>query len=153
MIPELVDAVLPEGVHDCTVEEIAERFGGYGRTGQRFRLTQKLQEFLNEARSSGIVVAVVVDGSYVTGKDAPGDIDVIVAYRPDYDLRIEELRPFEYNVMSKRAIRSNYKFDAYFFPDGSEEYREWVEFFSSVRADDPDQRTSRTRKGVLRVVL
>src|SRR5436309_780425 len=82
----------------------------------------------------------------ITAKEVPNDIDVIVAYRPDFDLKYEGLRPFEYNVVSKRAIKSAYRFDAFIFPDGSEEYLEWVDFFGKVRTDDPDQRTSRTRK-------
>jgi hypothetical protein len=153
MIPKLVDNVLPEGIHECTFEEVSAIFGQLWRTDQRLKLTEKLRDFLDAARRSGIIAAVVIDGSYVTAKQEPGDIDLVVAYRPDFDLKHEELRPFEYNVLSKRAIRRTYCFDAFIFPDGSQEYHEWVEFFSGVRADDPDQQTSRTRKGVLRIVL
>ncbi len=152
MIPELVDGVLPEGVHECTFEELSEAFGRFWRTDQRIRLTERLRDFVDAARRSGIISAVVVDGSYVTAKEVPGDIDIIVAYRPDFDLR-QELRPFEYNVLSKGAVRRIYRFDAFVLPDGGDEYRLWVEFFSRVRPDDPDLPTSRSRKGLLRVVL
>jgi hypothetical protein len=51
---------------------------------------------------------------------------------------------------SCRGVRS---IDAAVFPDGSPGYHEWVELFCKVRADDPDQKSSRTRKGILRIVL
>jgi predicted nucleotidyltransferase len=153
MIPELVDNVLPEGIHECTFEEVREVFGRFWRTDRRIRLTERLAEFLAAAKKSGIVAAVIVDGSYVTGKEAPSDIDLIVAYKPDFSMKYEELRPFEYSVVSKRAIKRSYRFDAFIFPDGSDEYRHWVDFFGNVRADDPELQTSRTRKGVLRIAL
>lgn len=79
-------------------------------------------------------------------------VDLIVAYRPDFDL-VGELRPFEYNVLSKRAVRARYRFDAFAVPDGSASYVNLVEFFTRVRMDDPDQPFPRERKGLLRIVL
>jgi hypothetical protein len=152
MIPDLADGVLPEGIHECTFEEVSDAFGRFWRTDQRIRLTARLREFLDAARKSGIVAAVLVDGSYVTANEVPNDIDLIVAYRPELDFA-QELRPFEYNVLSKRTIRQAYRFDAFVLPDGGEEYNTWVEFFSRVRPDDPNQQSSRLRKGILRIVL
>jgi hypothetical protein len=152
MIPELVDGVLPEGVHECTFEELSEAFGRFWRTDQRIRLTARLHDFLDAARRSGIVAAVVIDGSYVTAKEVPNDIDLVVALRPDLDFSVPP-PPFVYNVLSKRAIRRSYGFDAFVLPDGGQDYQEWAEFFSRVRPDDPDQQTVRSRKGLLRIVL
>jgi predicted nucleotidyltransferase len=152
MIPELVDNVLPEGVHECTFEEVDQAFGCFRRSDRRPRLTAKLGEFIEAARRSGIVAAVVIDGSYVTAKEEPSDIDLIVAYRPDFDFR-SELRPFEYNVLSKPVLKRAYKFDVFIEADTSEGYRKWVEFFTRVRPGDPGLQTARARKGVLRIVL
>lgn len=152
MIPPLADGVLPEGIHLCTIEEVDETFGGFQRTDCRIRLTQKLRLLVEEARRSGIVAALVIDGSYVTRKNEPEDIDVIVALRPDFDLT-QPLLPFQYDLRSKRRIKEKYRFDARAAVDGSIAYNEWVEFFSHVRPDDPDQATSRTRKGLLRIEL
>ena len=49
---------------------------------------------LEEAKRSGIVAAIVIDGSYVTKKQEPEDIDVIIVLRTDFDLG-QPLRPFE----------------------------------------------------------
>ena len=65
-IPELnTHGLLPPGVHDCTVEEITERFGAFQGGEQRPRLMEKLIAFAAEARASGIVRALLVDGSLV----------------------------------------------------------------------------------------
>ena len=75
------------------------------------------------------MAAVVINGSYVTAKAEPGDIDVIVALRPNFD-RLRELRPFEYNVQSRRMIRQKYRFDVKVALDGSDVYQEAVAFFA-----------------------
>ncbi len=152
VLPQLVLGVLPEGIHPGTIEEVDEAFGRFQRTDRRIRLTAQLRELLNDARRSGIVAALVIDGSYVTRKDEPGDIAIVVAIRPDFDLS-QELRPFEYRVVSKRMIRLGHQFDARVLVDGSELYHEAVDFFARVRRDDPDQADLPPRKGLVRIEL
>lgn len=151
-IPDLVDNVLPEGVHDCTPEEVAAVFGRFQRSDWRTHLTEQLLRYLAEAKRSGLVTAVIVDGSYVTAKDEPGDIDLIVVLTADHDYT-RELRPFEYNVVTKQGIRRmKYPFDVLIRADGSATLAEAVAFFQQVNPDKDAGLTTRTRKGVLRVV-
>lgn len=152
LIPDLDDGVLPEGVHSCTTEEVEQAFGSFTRSDCRQRLTQTLRRYIEDARKARIAVAVVVDGSYITAKSEPGDIDLLLALRPDLDLSME-LLPMEYNVQSKRMVRRLYGFDVLSAIDGSDAYLKQVDFFSRVRLDDPEQRTSRSRKGLLRIDL
>jgi hypothetical protein len=152
MISELEDGVLPEGIHVCTMAEVEQVFGKFQRSDRRIRLTEKLQEFVEEARRSGIVAAVIINGSYVTAKAEPSDIDLIVALRADLDGQ-QDLRPVEHNVQSKRVLRQKYRFDVKVALDGSTVYQEAVAFFAVVRPDDPMQKTSRTYKGLLRIEL
>jgi len=100
------------------MEEVDQVFGRFWRSDRRMRLTDKLRRFVEEARQSGIVAAVVIDGSYVTAKPEPADIDLIVALRPDFNLA-QELRPFEYNIQSKRWVKKTYRFDIRVALDGS----------------------------------
>ena len=82
-IPTLTaDGFLPEGVHDCTLVEIGERFGQFQRSDRRCRLFDRLAEYIQDAQTSGVVNAVIVNGSFVTGKDVPSDIDLIVVSLP-----------------------------------------------------------------------
>jgi hypothetical protein len=152
MIPELQDGVLPEGLYFCTLEEVKMSFGQFSRSDRRPQLTKRLTRYVQDARNSGVVSAIVIDGSYVTAKDEPGDIDLIVALRPDFDLRVE-MRPMEYNIQSKTMVRKLYGFDVLPAVDGSETYQSFLDFFSRVKLNDPDQTTSQERKGALRIEL
>src|SRR5437867_1042247 len=115
MIPQLEDGVLPEGVHDCAFEELERAFGQIQRSDWRVNLTAKLKAYLDEARSSGLVVAVIIDGSFLTAKDEPEDIDLIVVLKPEVPW--ETLRPFEYNAVSKRMIKQMCRFDAFAYAE------------------------------------
>ena len=152
MIPELAGGVLPEGIHQCTLEEVSAAFGQFRRTDRRLRLTDQLERFVRDAQATGIVAAIVIDGSYVTAKDEPGDIDLIVVLRANF-VFTEEALPMEYNIQSKRMVRKLYGFDIIPVTDGSEAYRRFLKFFSQVKPNDPDQLTVHERKGVLRIEL
>ena len=83
-IPDLnEDGLLPEGIHEASLEEVRERFGRFQRTDRRPELFSKLALFLTEVRACGLVEAVIVDGSFVTAKDEPSDIDLILVLRSD----------------------------------------------------------------------
>lgn len=138
--------LLPEGIHDCTVAELRERFGQFQRTDSRSRLFERLEVFLREAQATGLVVAVIVDGSFVTDRDAPNDIDLIVVLHADHDLQAV-LRPFEYNVVSRRQIRRMHRLDPLIGQEGEKELAEHIEFFGRVRGN------STQRKGMLRIKL
>src|SRR5947208_2455853 len=116
-IPEFEDNVLPEGVHDGTVEEVEARFGRFQKSDRRVRWTERLKQYLDAARRSGIIKAVIIDGSYVTNKDEPEDIDVIAVLHDQFDWT-QELPPFQANVIDRAAIRRDYRFDAFAYKDG-----------------------------------
>jgi hypothetical protein len=151
-IPELVDNVLPEGVHDCTIEEITAAFGRFQRSDRRIELTGKLRAYLIEAKRVGIL-SVYVDGSYVTALDEPQDIDLIVILPSSWDFT-RDLKPFEYNTVTKAGVkRVKLPFDLFVYADGADEIGRMVAFFSQTnRVKYPDL-TSRDHKGLLRVVL
>ncbi len=77
---------------------------------------------------------------------------MIVALRPDLDLTAE-MRPLEYNIQSKPMVKKLYGFDVLPAVDGSEAYQRFLDFFSRVKPNDPDQNTSQERKGLLRIEL
>jgi hypothetical protein len=144
-IPALnADGLLPEGIHDCTLIEIRDRFGAFQRSDRRCRLFERLERYIAAARASAIVVAVIVDGSFVTAIDEPSDVDVIVVLRKDHDFGAT-LRPMEYNVVVSGSIRRIFRIDALVTVDGSENLADFIEWFEQVR-NRPG-----IRKGLLRV--
>jgi hypothetical protein len=154
VIPPREDGVLPEGVHDCTADEVVATFGRFQTSDRRMTLAAKLVAYLQDARRSALVSSVIIDGSFTTAKDEPEDIDLVVALKSDIawdTFDWDSLRPFEYNAISKWAIKQTFRFDALIYPEGSPQYHEAVEFFMKVNPDKHAAMTSRTRKGVLRV--
>lgn len=80
-IPPLDDATgyLPAGDHQATWTELVERFGGtYGRR----QILQGLRFVLDQLRNRGVTHAWI-DGSFVTDKPRPRDVDVL--YDPPVD--------------------------------------------------------------------
>ena len=144
-IPPLdADGYLPEGLHDCTLDELQRRFGMDVHEECRSLLFSKLHEYVVEIRSTARDLVLLVDGSFVTGKDHPNDVDLILILPHDHDFRTE-LRPFEYNVLSRRRVSKRYAFDLLVAREDSPELREYIAFFQQVRGD-PSR-----RKGLLRV--
>jgi hypothetical protein len=76
MLPPFDDfGNLPAGIHPCSIDELVSRFGG----GSEERETQivELLHFIEAAKSTG-VRRLMVNGSFVTGKLAPNDVDVVL---------------------------------------------------------------------------
>jgi len=128
------------------MEEVEDRFGRFQKTDQRVRLFEKLARYLKEARATGTAVELLLDGSFVTGKPDPDDIDLVLVLKAGHDFTAE-LRPFEYNVLSRRRVRQEYRFDVLVAVEGSPEYQKYADFFQQVR-DRPQ-----LRKGILRVAV
>ena len=146
-IPDFeANGLLPSGIYDCSLETIRSRFGTFQNTDQRPVLYRKLQEYLEEARNTKLVYSVVIDGSFVTTKSAPNDIDVILVLYKDHDFSAE-LRPFQSNPLSRRWVNRRYGFDVLVARDESAEYLEYLAFFEQVR-NEPG-----FRKGLLKVRL
>jgi hypothetical protein len=97
-------------------------------------------------KASGVVRAVIIDGSFVTDIDNPGDVDIIVVSLPG-DRLPADLRPAEYNVLSKRHVRRRFGLDLMIAQEAHPRLEKYIEFFSRVR-DNPD-----VRKGLLRIAL
>jgi Family of unknown function (DUF6932) len=66
---------LPPGIHRASVEEVADRFG----TGSEEREVEikELSRFIEAARSVG-AKRLIINGSFVTDKVAPNDVDIVV---------------------------------------------------------------------------
>src|SRR5215475_11662445 len=145
-IPDLNEnGLLPEGVHDCTLDEIGERFVRFQTTDRRIQLFEKLRALVEEERQAGLAIELIIDGSFVTDKPEPGDIDLLIVLPSDYN-RMGELAPFRYNAISKASMRRRYQIDVFVTRAGANDYFEQIAFFQRVKE-------SELRKGVLRIKL
>ena len=148
LIPGLnEEGLLPPGIHDCTLDEVGMVFGRFQKTEQRVKLYQLLRAFVRVAKATPKVLAVLVDGSFVTSKEMPGDIDVMLLVPAGHDWGAE-LKPFEYNLFSKKRVQKGYGFDLVAIAsEGSDGYQRYLTFLQQVKGDSSRQ------KGILRVVL
>jgi hypothetical protein len=140
------DGFLPVGVHNCELGEIKSRFGVFGGSSHRPELFARLAEYFTEVRASDIAASIIVDGSFVTAKAQPNDVDLVLVLKRAHDLA-KDLNPSEYNIVSKRRVFRRYGFDVFIAREGSLEHAQWIEFFQQVRLEPGRQ------KGILNVRL
>lgn len=146
-IPALnTDGLLPEGIHSCGFDEIKARFGRFQDSDQRPQLFGRLEELMAELRKSSLIVALVVNGSFVTAKAAPNDVDVLIVLKSGHDWRAE-LPLADYALLSHSRFRKSFGFDVLVAVDGSELYWKYVRFYSQSRE------LPLAIKGVLRIEL
>jgi hypothetical protein len=82
MIPPLNDdGYLPPGIHPATLEEIAARFGQESELRQV--QMESLHWLVDLARRAG-VQRIVVNGSFVTDKLEPNDVDCVLLIGPGF---------------------------------------------------------------------
>src|SRR5882724_10760907 len=144
-IPALTPAgLLLPGVYDCTLAEVRERFGMFQESDQRPRLFARLEELFLTMQRSGTFESMVVDGSFVTIKARPHDVDLIAVLLPGHDFE-RDLPISEYALVSRAMLHRRFGFDVLVVERGSHLYNTYLEFFSRVR-DNPD-----VRKGLLRL--
>ena len=142
MIPELqADGYLPPGVHEATEAEATFRFGT--ETPRRRRLVLRLRRWIELARSCK-ARRFLVDGSFITAKLEPNDIDAVVLLSPDFFSAVEggasAAIELEHMLVSRHP-------EELFAAEDEMDWNDWVEFFSRTREADG------RRKGLVEVVL
>src|SRR5688500_16681339 len=82
MLPALDDVGnLPVGLHLCSLAEMEARFGS--GSDEREAQMDELSQFVELAKRTG-VRRLLVNGSFVTGKLSPNDVDVVILPGEDY---------------------------------------------------------------------
>lgn len=142
MIPNFrPDGYLPNGLHLATEAEIAFRFGT--ATPRRRRLALRLRRWI-ELSKSVAARRLFVDGSFVTAKPEPNDVDAVVWLGSDFVDRVSqgniEAIELEMMLLTRQP-------EEIFAAEDRQDWEEWIEFFSRTR--EPDGR----RKGLVEVEL
>jgi predicted nucleotidyltransferase len=146
-IPPLDDSgLLPVGLYNCSLAELRDRFGSFQSNDTRPRLMQRLEAFVEELRASRIVRAIIVDGSFVTNKQTPNDIDLLVVLPAGHDFRVD-LTPAQYRVVDRRRVRRMYGLDVFVVEEDSADFNALIQFFHRHRLQP------HLTKGILRIEL
>ena len=75
---------LPEGIHQATLSEIGQRFGFINH--RRRDIHARLGQIHELAISTGYLGRFIIFGSFVTAKDNPNDVDIILVMRDDFEV-------------------------------------------------------------------
>jgi len=82
MLPPFDDfGNLPPGIHQCSLAELIARFGSGSE--ERIAEISELVRFIEAAKTAG-VRRLLVNGSFVTEKLSPNDVDVVFLPGADY---------------------------------------------------------------------
>ena len=90
---------LPPGIHVADLEEVLRRFGP--GTARRVVCTKRLTHIFELAKSTGFLQRFIIFGSYITSKDEPNDIDVVLVMKNDF--RYEDC-PLELRGLFNHAV-------------------------------------------------
>ena len=132
-IPVLnANGFLPAGIFECTLPEMRQRFGGFQKSDQRLRLFARLEELFQAMQRSGLFESLLVDGSFVTAKPVPNDIDLEAVLKRGHDFE-RDLLMSEYALVFRSLLRRSFGFDVMVAESASPLYKTYVEFFSRVR--------------------
>lgn len=78
------NGVLPYGIYAASIDDIGEYFCSYGNIKIRETLFESFNKYLNDVMKHNVQVEIYIDGSFVTNKEEPGDIDVLIMYDVEY---------------------------------------------------------------------
>src|ERR1043165_9052563 len=135
------DGYLPEGIHQASEAEVTFRFGTQSR--RRQRLTLRLRRWIELGRAVG-ARRLLVDGSFVTAKAEPDDVDAVMFLPANFsDLvgqGVEAAVELEEMFLTRQP-------EELFAAEGEAVWQAWCEFFSRTRERDG------RRKGLVEIVL
>jgi hypothetical protein len=142
MIPGFrTDGYLPVGLHVADEAEVTFRFGS--TSSRRRRLVLRLRRWIELSRRVG-ARRFFVDGSFVTAKAEPEDVDAVLVVPTDFQLQIRRndaaAIELEQMLLTRRP-------EELFAAEDDSDWNDWLEFFSRTREADG------RRKGVVEIIL
>lgn len=142
MIPDFRDdGYLPNGLHLATEAEVTFRFGT--STKQRRRLALRLRHWIELSRSVA-ANRLFVDGSFVTAKPEPNDVDAVVWLADDF---VDRVSRGNMEAIELEAMLLTRRPEEIFAAEDLHDWDDWVEFFSRTREGDG------RRKGIVEIEL
>ena len=147
-IPDLDShGLLPPGVHDCTLAEIGQTFSVNNR---RQKLFQYLISCLKIEIRPSFHEPIYVDGSFVTDKDEPDDVDVALDLQSSSEER--QLRGLKFMIENQRRLLKEYRVHFWInFPgDGDNDFSAFFQYIGAKTARFKGL-NPRHLKGILRI--
>jgi hypothetical protein len=136
VIPPLTArGLLPAGVHVADLADIGGRFGSSNQ--RRASLFGKLSEFVDLVQALCLFEALFVDGSFVTDKPQPGDIDSVLWF--PYPARVLG-HPDVLALTDLESIKRRFEIHLFLEPSGTAPADSMTDFFQHLRTADALER-------------
>ena len=147
-IPEFrPDGWLPEGHHPATWDEIETCFGG-APASRRAAVLSGLLQWRDAVRAKGMGGLIILGGSFISHKDAPGDFDCIFVYNR-FSFQTVSQDPEALALLDNAHCKGRYCGDVWAFSEEAVH-----EFPAFCRTDGFDlHKLTRQPKGVVEVDL
>ena len=110
------DGWLPTGHHPTEWEEASARFGGAPGSRRRL-LTARLLHLRDALRMAGVWGTILLDGSYISARQEPGDFDVLLIGPADIQIR-KDAEPDIAGLLDARAAEER-GYSLFFIPSDS----------------------------------
>lgn len=150
-IPDFEAAgILPTGIHNCDLKEVAEKFV-YNK--RRDDIWNKFKFFINQVIKVPEISVAYVDGSFVTDKAVPSDVDLILEFATASDLANVKVRLPD--LMNRREVKANHKVDLLFRLETEPPAADFLEFFQLLKPEEAIDRgvPAGTKKGILKIAV
>lgn len=140
--------LLPPGIHDVSTADLNNHFlSAFAQSSTRRGLIDGLQLFIGELRQIPVTFEMWLDGSFVTEKLDPNDIDLVVFADPFALNTLDSQNQSKLTgLFDRQTSRSIFGCDVLFSPLGDENMRSyWRGWYGFDRNENP--------KGLARIVV
>src|SRR4051812_1264483 len=131
MIPAFrPDGYLPDGVYLASEADITFRFGS--TSPRRRRLALRVRRWIDLTRAVG-ATRLLIDGSFVTKKLDPHDVDAVVLLPADFH---EQIRRGSDAALELEQMLLTRRPEELFAAEDETDWNEWAAFFGRTREAD-----------------
>lgn len=134
------EPLLQPGIHDITKNDLSNHFvTPFLNQVKRIQLIERFNYLIEKVELIGIPFEIWINGSFVTNKEEPNDIDIVFFFDPakanslpaDKKILLEE-------VANNSFSKYRYNCDVYFIPNDNQVLRSyWRGWFGYTRSETP----------------
>jgi hypothetical protein len=132
--------LLPAGFQDVALSDFDRIFvEPFSDQSVRRDLVSRFRQFITLLQNIGISGTAWIDGSFVTQKPSPGDIDLVLLVEQTVlgNLAPKHLNEFNSLINNKRETRLRFMCDLYFCDPASQDWRSyWRGWFGFARSEE-----------------
>jgi len=130
-------SIFESGFYDIRIDDFNKLFvAPFNNSNRRQLLAERFMLFWQKLEEIGVDFEIWIDGSFITDKKEPNDIDMAVIHVPNQVnlLSIDKKEIIKYLFSDREETKLRYYCDAYFIPNiHPAEISYWKNFFEKSR--------------------